>query len=674
MATQYSVFIKVSTTGAEKAASDLEKLKKAADSAGKASSGLASSNSLLSRSFGILKEAMPILAAYETAKGFLELDNVTANLIQRLNAAGVESGSMNDAIIKMGGAATRAHVSLESLSELFSKINLGIQDLGYSYEKQLDISQAVAESFTISGANAQTERSSILELSHAYDLGYMSLKQYTALKQEDPALMKLLISNWKTATKSQIDFNQAVREGKVDSESLTKTIMASKKTLDDQANSYVGVNKAITDFTTKVETAIATSKTWQEANKGTASVIERTGDALSKGIEYLDGYTSKMMAADNVILTLTEGTLNKGKEYLSSFASGLVSAGEAAEKSSESILSFIKLMNPFASSSDYAKNLKDAIDSLTPTYKSVVDTIGKKPIGVKMKVSEESVKKIPAELQKELSNISKMGGKFTIPIDIKESFNKEDLGKYLNIHEFGGYYKSAISDIDKLTDAYGGLTPEVAAARDKIQELATSVTDSQSVTKGQVDAMQQYFEKLDNEVNKPLITFKNYKSFVEKETPSLNEMLQSGTRDLASGFADALISVQTHSKTAKEAFKDMASSIVQDLERMAVKALMFKAIEAGIDWLSGGSGGMDAGGLSTGFGDLTSTPKSVMSGMQSKAPVIVNTTLNSTANYASAFDKSAHATNLEAQRKMIENTVKGVLLDEKRVGGMNYYG
>ena len=66
--------------------------------------------------------------------------------------------------------------------------------------------------------------------------------------------------------------------------------------------------------------------------------------------------------------------------------------------------------------------------------------------------------------------------------------------------------------------------------------------------------------------------------------------------DVGNGLSNALYEISTSSKSVKESFKDMARSIVEDLNKMIIKMIVFKAIEAGANSFMG-NGVEESGGV-----------------------------------------------------------------------------
>ena len=73
--------------------------------------------------------------------------------------------------------------------------------------------------------------------------------------------------------------------------------------------------------------------------------------------------------------------------------------------------------------------------------------------------------------------------------------------------------------------------------------------------------------------------------------------------DVGNGLSDALYEISTSSKSVKESFKDMARSIVEDLNKMIIKMIVFKAIESGANYFMGN--GIEESGGVTSSGSFT---------------------------------------------------------------------
>lgn len=75
--------------------------------------------------------------------------------------------------------------------------------------------------------------------------------------------------------------------------------------------------------------------------------------------------------------------------------------------------------------------------------------------------------------------------------------------------------------------------------------------------------------------------------------------------DLGDGMGDALYSITSGAKSMKDAFRDLALSVVEEIQKMITKMIALKAIESGMSIFTGGiteSGGVSASGSITSKG------------------------------------------------------------------------
>ena len=69
--------------------------------------------------------------------------------------------------------------------------------------------------------------------------------------------------------------------------------------------------------------------------------------------------------------------------------------------------------------------------------------------------------------------------------------------------------------------------------------------------------------------------------------------------DLGNGMSDALYDITSGTKSMKDAFKDLAVSVLQEIQKMIIKMMVLKALEAGVGFFGGGvteTGGSTASG------------------------------------------------------------------------------
>lgn len=110
----------------------------------------------------------------------------------------------------------------------------------------------------------------------------------------------------------------------------------------------------------------------------------------------------------------------------------------------------------------------------------------------------------------------------------------------------------------------------------------------------QIDNLKTKLEKIAKSGESPLTQLKEgFKVTIEdmKNQVTFASLGQTIANDLNTGMADALYNLTSGAKSFKEAFSDMAKSIIDDISKMLIKMAVYKAMAAGLNWLGGPSTG-----------------------------------------------------------------------------------
>lgn len=187
--------------------------------------------------------------------------------------------------------------------------------------------------------------------------------------------------------------------------------------------------------------------------------------------------------------------------------------------------------------------------------------------------------------------------------------------------------------LDDMKKSYGDLFEAVNKGQISIEEAdrkSNNVVSTMLSLDKSVQQVEGEFGNLDNvsldNINEQLSTLNDklnairnsslspWEKFAEGWYKTVQEMAKQYdsvslgklfAEDVGNGLSNALYEISTSSKSVKESFKDMARSIVEDLNKMIIKMIVFKAIEAGANYFTGntvedlGGGVSDSGSIST---------------------------------------------------------------------------
>ena len=212
--------------------------------------------------------------------------------------------------------------------------------------------------------------------------------------------------------------------------------------------------------------------------------------------------------------------------------------------------------------------------------------------------------------------------------------------------ELYGYYSNKASKLESLKagvvnkqtlndmkKSYGDLFDAVNKGQISVEEAdrkSNNVVSTMLSLDKSIQQVEGEFGNLDNisldNINEQLSTLNDklnairnsslspWEKFVEGWYKTVQEMAKQYdsvslgklfAEDVGNGLSDALYEISTSSKSVKESFKDMARSIVEDLNKMIIKMIVFKAIESGANYLTGntvtdlGGGVTSSGSIST---------------------------------------------------------------------------
>lgn len=166
---------------------------------------------------------------------------------------------------------------------------------------------------------------------------------------------------------------------------------------------------------------------------------------------------------------------------------------------------------------------------------------------------------------------------------------KKDYGSLLEDVESN---KVTLAEADKQSD---GLIS-------KMRELELSTTEATarfgdldkadlSDIDSKIESLNDKLTKINESVDDPLKAgFQGFKVTIEEmaDTYSAAGIGSMIAQDLGNGVSDALYSLSQGTKSMKDAFSDMARSILQDISKMLIRMAVLKSMEAGLGFFSGG--------------------------------------------------------------------------------------
>jgi uncharacterized coiled-coil protein SlyX len=160
------------------------------------------------------------------------------------------------------------------------------------------------------------------------------------------------------------------------------------------------------------------------------------------------------------------------------------------------------------------------------------------------------------------------------------------------------------AEAEALNKGLGEAGTQAARVKAELEALAKQMSDTGEITKEQqakIDAVSAAYGRAAQAIENarsPLATFARESADISKQ---LNAFAARGLDNLTSGLAD----IVTGAKSAEEAFKQLAKSILNDLARIAIRSAITGPIAGALGGLFGGKIGSNANGTDYWGGGLT---------------------------------------------------------------------
>jgi len=156
--------------------------------------------------------------------------------------------------------------------------------------------------------------------------------------------------------------------------------------------------------------------------------------------------------------------------------------------------------------------------------------------------------------------------------------------------------ETAAVDLNAAARARARVEAELETAAKQANEAAglknTEVTEAQRI---KIEELASAYEKVAikaEEARSPLREF-------ARDAADANKNIQTAAVQSLHSLEDGLVSIVTGAKTAKEAFRDMANAMIQDLARLAIRQAITGPLAGALGGLLGGLPSRDIGGQVT---------------------------------------------------------------------------
>ena len=285
MADVASLVVKVSTDGANKAQSELDKLAKQSSKTESATTSLAKSSNLLNVALSsiaigtLLKESAKLADTYKLTEGRLSL--VTKNTIELATA--------QQEILKI---SQNTRQSYADTIDLYTRVARATQDLGKSQSDILKFTETVNKSLVISGASAENSKSAIIQLGQALASGVLQGDELRSILENAPRLAEAIA---KGMGKTVGELRILGEQGKLTAEEVFNAIQKQGDAIDKE---FGKMPKTIGQATTQMGNSILELVGTMDKLTGASGFVADKISSLSK---IMDDFSSNARVASSSV-------------------------------------------------------------------------------------------------------------------------------------------------------------------------------------------------------------------------------------------------------------------------------------------------------------------------------------------------------------------------------------
>jgi len=522
------------------------------------------------------------------------------SLKNALRVTGLEGEKLETTLGNLFQIAQKNGTALGPLTTLYSRAAQAQGELKASSAELLEFTDGISLALRVAGTDSQQASGALLQLSQALGSGTVRAEEFNSVNEGARPILQAVAAGMKEAGGSVSTLKNLVNDGKISSEAFFRAFLAGMPLLQDQARKAQGtvgqaverMSNAFTLFIGKLDETTGASKNAAENINGISAAIEKMPAYIQAAADGLDALQKKLGEFGNMpVFDKLNAMMGVDYEF-----NNARFAGDTAT------MNRIRLQRA-------EKDLADAINTANQTGLDVdrkrVEAIERQVAALRQAValSSKAGNAGPGGRAAEGANdpLGRAPAPATVnPISIKDYAapgKEKKSSNTVGVDSFERAVAAAQKRIE-VQRAEIAVIDQGAAARERaklVAELETAAkaantaagaknaevtTEQRAKIDELADAMFKSAQAAEA-ANSPLRAY-------AREAADVNRQLQDAAVGGLREFEDSLISIIDGTKSASEAFSDMAKSIISDLARIAIRQTITGPIASLLGFADGG--------------------------------------------------------------------------------------
>ena len=283
MAEVFSMSVGLKETGAATVKAAIDKLKASMKDAGKEATAMDSAVDGLSKQLkAFAMQAAATLGVRELIRMADGYATMTARL-QLTTDSAAELAMVQAQLLKI---AQDQRVPLEAVADLYGRIALSADDLGFSQQEMLHFTKQVSQALTISGTSAGQAAGALMQLGQALGGGTVRAEEFNSILEGTPRLARAAAESL-GMTVSQL--RNAVIAGEMSSQVFARAILDNTKLSDEFAKMPTTIGGAFTQLMNQLTVAVGEMSKVTGAAEGIVTVLGAVGRIVTTVTREISG-------------------------------------------------------------------------------------------------------------------------------------------------------------------------------------------------------------------------------------------------------------------------------------------------------------------------------------------------------------------------------------------------
>ena len=230
-----------------------------------------------------------------SAQRVIEYSDAWNNLNNQLKQTATEAGHLGVITTSLLDVSNRTRQSLESTADLYTRVSLATNKLGYSEQQVIGITETVSNMLLAGGKSAQSTHNALIQLGQAFNKGYLDGDEFRSVAENMPMILQAIE---KQTGKTREEIMKLSTQHGISAQLMSQSLLAYQDTAAQMAaNTKMTFEQAATIAKNNAMAYIGNNAAIQSSVSTLAGVVASGSEHMGVALTTLAGVTVAAGAA-----------------------------------------------------------------------------------------------------------------------------------------------------------------------------------------------------------------------------------------------------------------------------------------------------------------------------------------------------------------------------------------